>query len=155
VLAKRHARAVADGFPDALEAFSCASRAALGFEDVIDRTGGELERSQSAAAQVALRVADRKICPLAPRRSDDRVAERAPEADHKPEDSTSERRIGACCARKPISIHRRHGNLRADKRRPRCTGLFKCIRVVACLEPHVAVVAQWRERELSLDGAAV
>jgi hypothetical protein len=63
VLAKGHARAVADGFPDALEASSCASRQALGFEDAIDRIGGELERSQSAAAQVALRVADRKILP--------------------------------------------------------------------------------------------
>jgi hypothetical protein len=64
VLAKRHARAVADGFPDALEAFSCASRPALGFRMPIDRISGELERPQpSVAAQAALRVADRKILP--------------------------------------------------------------------------------------------
>jgi hypothetical protein len=35
----------------------------LWFEDEIDRISGELERSQSVVAQVALRVADRKMLP--------------------------------------------------------------------------------------------
>jgi tight adherence protein C len=63
-LAKRHARAVAEGFPDALELLVVCVEAGLALEDGIDRITGELARSQpQVATELALLSADLKILP--------------------------------------------------------------------------------------------
>jgi tight adherence protein C len=63
-LVKRHAKAAADGLPDALELLVVCVEAGLSLEDGIDRIIGELRRSQPAiAAELALTSADLKILP--------------------------------------------------------------------------------------------
>jgi tight adherence protein C len=63
-LAKRRAKAAADGLPDALELLVVCVEAGLSLEDGIDRIIGELDRSQPAlAAELALTSADLKILP--------------------------------------------------------------------------------------------
>jgi tight adherence protein C len=62
--AKRRSKAVADGFPDALELLVVCVEAGLALEDGIDRIIGELQRSQPLlAAELALTAADLKILP--------------------------------------------------------------------------------------------
>lgn len=64
VLARQRARAVADGFPEALELLVVCVEAGLALEDGIDRITGELMRSQpQVAAELALLSADLKILP--------------------------------------------------------------------------------------------
>ncbi len=63
-LVKRHAKAAANGLPDALELLVVCVEAGLSLEDGIDRIIGELELSQPAlAAELALTSADLKILP--------------------------------------------------------------------------------------------
>ncbi len=64
MLVKWHAMTVADGLPDALELLVICAEAGLALEDSIERTIGELKRSQpELAAELALTSADLKILP--------------------------------------------------------------------------------------------
>jgi tight adherence protein C len=64
VLAKKRSKAVAAGFPDALELLVVCVEAGLALEDGIDKITGELQRSQpSLAEELALTAADLKILP--------------------------------------------------------------------------------------------
>jgi tight adherence protein C len=63
-LAKRRSKAVAEGFPDALELLVVCVEAGLALEDGIDKITGELQRSQPALAEeLALTAAELKILP--------------------------------------------------------------------------------------------
>jgi tight adherence protein C len=63
-LAKRRSKAVAEGFPDALELLVVCVEAGLALEDGIDKITGELQRSQpSLAEELALTAAELKILP--------------------------------------------------------------------------------------------
>lgn len=63
-LAKKRSKAVAEGFPDALELLVVCVEAGLALEDGIDKITGELQRSQPALAEeLALTAAELKILP--------------------------------------------------------------------------------------------
>ena len=63
-LINKHAKAVAEGLPDALELLVICAEAGLALEDSIERTIGELQRSQpELAAELALTSADLRILP--------------------------------------------------------------------------------------------